>query len=66
MESIQKSAVKIAFPSAETYSEAVKLARLETLANRRIILCRNYMNKMYFEKFSRRNFVCIERQIRRH
>ena len=40
-----EESVKSAFPSAEKYPEAPKLARSETFANKIIILCNNYMNK---------------------
>ena len=46
LESIKKRALKIIFPSTERYTEALSLARLETLAARRYYLCEKYMDKM--------------------
>jgi hypothetical protein len=43
LETIQKRALKIIFPSAETY---LQLAGIDNLADRRIIICKKYMNKM--------------------
>ena len=45
LESIQKRALRVIFPTAETYKDALNLAGLETLA-RRTHLCEKYMNKM--------------------
>ena len=41
LESIQKRAPKVIFPTAETYKDALNLAGLETLASRRTHLCEN-------------------------
>jgi hypothetical protein len=46
LETIQKRALKIIFPSAETYLETPQLAGIDNLAGRRIIICKIYMNKM--------------------
>ena len=46
LESIQKRALRVIFPTAETYKDALNLAGLETLASRRTLLCEKYMNKM--------------------
>ncbi len=46
LETIQKRALKIIFPSAETYLEALHLAGIDNLADRRTILCKKYMSKM--------------------
>ncbi len=46
LETIQKRALKIIFPSAETYLEALQLAGIDNLADRRIIMCKKYMSKM--------------------
>lgn len=46
IESIQKRALRIIFPTAEKYTEALKLAHLDTLADRRNNLCVKYMDKM--------------------
>ena len=46
LEWIQRRALRVIFPTAETYKDALNLAGLETLASRRTHLCENYMNKM--------------------
>ena len=47
LETIQKRALKIIFPSAETcLAEALELAGIDNLADRRIIICKKYMGKM--------------------
>ena len=46
LESVQKRALRIIFPKAETYAEALRLAEIKTLAERRQELCIRYMNKM--------------------
>ena len=46
IETVQKRALKIIFPEAETYTEALQLAQLTTLADRRKDLCFKYMDKM--------------------
>ena len=46
LESIQKRALRVIFPTAETYKDALNLAGLETLPSRRTHLCEIYMNKM--------------------
>ena len=46
LESIQKRALRVIFPTAETYKDALNLAGLETLASRRTHLCEKYMNEM--------------------
>ena len=46
VESIQKRALKIIFPSADSYSDALELARVKTLAYRRDKICKDYMYKM--------------------
>ena len=45
-ESIQKRALKIVFPPADSYSDALELARMKTLAYRRDNICKEYMYKM--------------------
>ena len=45
IESIQKRALKIIFPSADSYSGALELARVKT-AYRRDNICKEYMYKM--------------------
>jgi hypothetical protein len=42
LETIQKRSLKIIFPSAETYLEALQLAGTDNLADRRIIICKKY------------------------
>ena len=44
VESIQRRALKIIYPEAESYDQSLKVAKLETLASRRISLCTKYMN----------------------
>ena len=46
IETVQKRALKIIFPTAESYTEAVQLAQLKTLAERRDDLCMKYMERM--------------------
>ena len=46
LETIQKRALKIIFPSAETCLEALQLAGIDNLADRRTILCKKYKSKM--------------------
>ena len=46
IESIQRRALRIIFPSADSYTEAQQLAQLDTLVRKRDILCINYMNKV--------------------
>ena len=46
IESIQKRALKIIFPCADSYSDALELAWVETLAFRRDKICKEYMCKM--------------------
>ena len=46
IESIQKRALKINFPSADSYSDALEWARMKTLAYRRDKICKEYMCKM--------------------
>ena len=46
LESVQKRALRIIFTGAETYSEALQLAGITSLAGRRHDLCIKYMNKM--------------------
>ena len=46
IESIQKRALKIIFPSADSYSDALDLARMKTLAYRRDNICKECMYKM--------------------
>ena len=46
LESIQKRALRIVFPSVETYAEALSLAHLETLTARRLHICEKYMDRM--------------------
>jgi hypothetical protein len=43
LETIQKRALKIIFPSAETYLEALQLAGIDNLADRRIVICKKYI-----------------------
>ena len=45
-ESIQKRALEIVFPPADSYSDALELARMKTLAYRRDNICKEYMYKM--------------------
>ena len=45
IESIQKRALKIIFPCADSYSDALELAWVETLAYRRDEICKEYMCK---------------------
>ena len=46
IESIQKRALKIIFLCADSYSDALELARVETLACRRDKICKEFMCKM--------------------
>ena len=46
IESIQKRALKIIFPSTDRYSDALELARVKTLAYRRDINCKECRYKM--------------------
>ena len=46
IESIQKRALRIIFPSADNYNDALEVARLDTLACRREKLCIEYMRKL--------------------
>ena len=46
LEKIQKRALKIIFPSAETYLEALEVAGIDNLADRRTIICKKYMSRM--------------------
>ena len=46
IETVQKRVLKIIFPKAETYTEALQLVQLTTLADRRKDLCFKYMDKM--------------------
>ena len=46
IESIQKRALKIISPCADRYSDALELARVETLACRRDKICKKRMPKM--------------------
>ena len=46
IETLQKRALKIIFPTAESYTEALQLAQLKTLAERRHDLCMKYMERM--------------------
>ena len=46
IESIQKRARKIIFPCADSYSDALELAWVETLMYRRDKICKEYMCKM--------------------
>ena len=46
IESIQKRALRIIFPSADNYNDALEVARLDTLSCRREKLCIEYMRKM--------------------
>ena len=46
IESIQKRALKIIFPSVDSYSDSLELARMKTLAYRRDNVCKEYMHKM--------------------
>ena len=43
IESIQKRALKIIFPSADSYSDTLELARVKTLAYRRDKICKDYI-----------------------
>ena len=45
-ESIQKRALEIVFSPADSYSDALELARMKTLAYRRDNICKEYMYKM--------------------
>ena len=42
----RKGALKIIFPSADSYSDALELARVKTLVYRRDNICKEYMYKM--------------------
>ena len=46
LETIQKRALKIIFPPAETCLEALQLAGINNLADRRIIICKKHMSKI--------------------
>ena len=46
IESIQRRALRIIFPEAGSYNEALQLTKLDTLFNRRVSICKGYMNKM--------------------
>ena len=46
VETLQNRALKIIFPTAESYTEALQLAQLKTLAERRDDLCMKYMERM--------------------
>ena len=46
IESIQKRALKIIFPCADSYSDALQLAQEETLVCRRDKICKEYMCKI--------------------
>ena len=46
IESIQKRALKIISPCADRYSDALELARVETLACKRDKICEKRMSKM--------------------
>ena len=46
VESIQRRALRIIYPEAESYDQSLRVAKLETLASRRISLCTKYMNKI--------------------
>ena len=46
LESIQKRALRIIFPSVETYAEALSIAHLETLKARRLRICEKHMDRM--------------------
>ena len=46
VETLQKRAFKIIFPTAESYTEALQLAQLKTLSERRDDLCMKYMERM--------------------
>ena len=39
VESIQRRALRIIYPEAESYDQSLRVAKLETLASRRISLC---------------------------
>jgi hypothetical protein len=46
IDSIQKRALMIIFPETDSYNDALELAKLDTLFNRRVSICQRYMNKM--------------------
>ena len=46
IETVQKRALKIIFPEAETYTEALQLGQLTTLADRREYSCFKYTDEM--------------------
>ena len=46
LETIQKRALKIILLSAETYLEALEVAGIDNLADRRTIICKKYMSRM--------------------
>ena len=46
VETLQKRAFKIIFPTTESYTEALQLAQLKTLSERRHDLCMKYMERM--------------------
>ena len=46
VETLQKRALKIILPTAESYTEALEVAQLKALAERRDDLCMKYMERM--------------------
>ena len=46
VESIKRRALRIIYPEAESYGQSLRMAKLETLASRRISLCTKYMNNI--------------------
>ena len=43
---IQRRELRITYPEAESYDKSLRVAKLETLASRRISLCTKYMNNI--------------------
>ena len=46
VESIKRRALRIIYPEAESYDQSLRVAKLETLASRRISLCTKYMKNI--------------------
>ena len=46
IESIQRRALRIIFPSIDNYNEAMMMAQIPTFESRRELLCKKYMTKM--------------------
>ena len=46
IERVQKGALNIIYPEAESYAHALQLGKLDRLDDRRVLLCYKYMSKM--------------------